>query len=458
MRFSTQLLCLLQVLISFLAASAVICSAAEPLQLSLQEAIRLALLPAGQAQLQLAAETEKVAEIHVQQTRAQTALQVDAGISDRVLRFDLRSIGVDIPQVSPFVANVEFPSVVGPFTVLDSRVRLTKSVLNRSAARQVQAAREAVESAKSQSKGVVSQITSETARAYLSALRAKSEADLATEGVKLSSETVSLANARHDKGLVTGTDVRRANLDLAGARQTLFEAETAYRSAVLQLVAEIGIPLDTKVELTDQPVFRSESPSLADAIQTAFASRSELTVADLDVQTLQLKDRAVAAQALPTLAVFADGGAVTVAPTPSGDNAIVSTPTYTAGFEFRVPILDGHRRAYQSAEIESQIRQANIRRQAVRRQIEVQVRLAFESLEAAGHEVALAQEKSSLAEADSNETRARYDAGEASGVELTEAQARAFRSRHDYILAVYQHELARISLADATGDIVGMKW
>ena len=162
MQFPTRLLCLVLVLITWLAASAGGCVAAEPVKLTLEEAIRLALLPAGQARLELAAEAEKVAEIHVKQTRAATALQVDGGISDRVLRFDLRSIGVDIPQVSPFVSNVQFPAVVGPFTVMDSRVRVTKSVINRAAARQVQAAREEVDSAKTQSKAVAGQITAET--------------------------------------------------------------------------------------------------------------------------------------------------------------------------------------------------------------------------------------------------------------------------------------------------------
>jgi len=458
MLYPVQLPRRLVVSILSLATSAFVCSAAQPLKLSLQEAIRLALLPAGQARLQLAAEAEQVAEIHVKEVRAATALHVDAGISDRVLRFDLRSIGVEIPEVSPFVANVQFPQVVGPFTVLDSQVRVTKSVVNRSAARQVEAARESVESVKTQNKAVAGQITAETARAYLDALRAKSETELAAENVKISEARVSLAGERRANGLVTGSEVRRANLDLDEAREALFTAETAYKGAILQLVALIGIPLDTQVELTDQPTFRKESPNLPEAIQNAFRSRPELAVAGLDVESLRLNERAVEAESLPTLGVFANGGALTVAPTPAGDNSIVSSPTYTAGFEFRVPILDGHRRASQRAEIESQIRQANIRQLAERRQIEVQVRMAFESLEAASRKVDLAAQKAALAEEDLVETRGRYDAGQAGGLELAEAQARTFRSRHDYILAVYQHEAARISLAEASGAVVEIEW
>jgi outer membrane protein TolC len=257
---------------------------------------------------------------------------------------------------------------------------------------------------------------------------------------------------------VTGAEVRRANLELAGARETLFSAQTAYKSALLQLVALIGIPFDTPVELTDQPVYRSQTAGLEEAIQTAFKSRSELAAAELDIQSLRLKERAIAAESLPTLAVFANAGELTVAPTPAGDSSVVTSPTYTAGFEFRVPIRDGGRRASERAAIESQIRQAIVKQQAARRQIELQVRLAFESLEAAARQVDLARQRSSLAADDSDETRARYVAGEASSIELSEAQARMLRSRHDYILSVYQHEAARIALEEATGDIVGMKW
>ncbi len=455
---SILLVCRLLILISTLAASAEICSAAEVLALSLQEAVRLALLPAGQARLQLAAEAEKVAESHVRQARSATALQVDAGIADRVLRFDLRAIGVDIPEVSPFVANVEFPTVVGPFTVLDSRVRAAKSIVNRPAARQVQAARESLESAKTQTKAVASQIAAETARAYLNALRAKSETDLAAENIKFVEGGLSLATERRNSGLAIGSEVRRANLELAEARETLLAAETAYRSGILQLVAMIGVSLDTQVQLTDQPVFRQENSSLTEAIQTAFRSRIELQVADMDAQSLRLHERSIAAQSLPTFGVFADGGAVTVAPTPTGNSTVVATPTYTAGFEFRMPILDGHRRASQREEVESQVRQANIRQLAAKRQIEVQVRLAFEALQAAARQVDVAGQKLSLTQADSAETRGRYDAGEASGVEIAEAQARAYRSRHDYILAVYKHQMSRIALAEATGAIAGLKW
>jgi outer membrane protein len=320
-------------------------TAAEPLQLSFEEAIRMALLPSGQARLQLAAEAEREAESQVKQARAGTGLQLSAGLSDRVLRFDLRSIGIDLPQVSPFVANVALPNVVGPFTVLDSEVHLSKTIVNRSAGRQIEAARESAESVRAQSKSVAAEITAQTAKAYLDALRAKSDVDLAAENVSLSQGRFSLANERRANGLVTGGDVRRANLDVAEARQALFAAQTSYRSAILQLVALIGVPFDTAVELTEQPVYRPEDVSVTASVQAAFRSRPEIGVADLEMESLRLKEQAIAAESRPTLAVFADAGALTVAPTPNNDSAVVSSPTYTAGFEFRLPILDGGRRA-----------------------------------------------------------------------------------------------------------------
>src|SRR3954453_11202061 len=127
----------LAIFIPVLAATVETCAAADVLKLSLREAVRLALLPADQARVQLALEAEKVAESQIRQARAASAFHVDAGMSDRMMRFDLRAIGIDIPEVSPFVANIQFPAVVGPFTVLDSRVRVSKSIVNPAAARQV---------------------------------------------------------------------------------------------------------------------------------------------------------------------------------------------------------------------------------------------------------------------------------------------------------------------------------
>src|SRR5271165_4205965 len=405
---------------SWLGFSVAISTAAEPLRLSFEEAIRLASRAGAQTRLQLAAEAELVAESQLKQVRAQTGLQFNAGLSDRILRFDLRSIGIDFPQVSPFVANVALPNVVGPFTVINSQVHLSKSVVNRSAARQIEAARESAESVKAQSKSVAAEITAQTAKAYLEALRAKSDVDLAAENVSLSQGRLNFASERRANGIVTGGDVRRANLDVAEARQALFAAQTSYRSAILQLVALIGVPFETSVELTEQAVYRPEDISVAASVQAAFRSRPELGATDLEVESLRLKAQAIAAESRPTLAVFADAGALTVAPTPNNDSAIVSSPTYTAGFEFRLPILDGGRRAGQRAEIESQIRQANIREQALRRQIELQVRMAVESLQAAAQQVELARQQSRLAAENSDETQARYAAGEASSIELAD--------------------------------------
>jgi outer membrane protein TolC len=455
---SPGLVCRLLILVPSLTACVQVGAAAEILQLSLREAIRLALDPAGQARLQLAAEAEKIAQIHVKQARSATALQVDAGISDRVLRFDLRDIGVDIPQVSPFVSNVEFPTVVGPFSVLDSRVRANKSIWNKAAARDVAAARESLELAKTQTRAAANQIAAEAARAYLGALEARSEAELAAENVKWAQDRLNLARERRANGLITGMEVRRADLDVAEAQAALLAAQSTYRSALIQLAGVIGIPLDTRVELTEAPEFHNDNPGLEKALQTAFQSRPELEVAAQEAESLRLHERSIAAEALPTLAVFGDAGAVTVAPMPTGETAIISTPVYTAGFDFRVPILDGHRRAGQREEVESQIREANVRQMAARRQIEVEVRVALESLESAARQVELAEERMELAQADSEETRSRYEAREASGVELAEAQARVYRSRHDYIAAVSQHEAARIALAEATGSVADLTW
>ena len=144
-----------------------------------------------------------------------------------------------------------------------------------------------------------------------------------------------------------------------------------------------------------------------------------------------------------------------MAPTPNGDNAVVSSPTYTAGFEFRVPIRDGRTAAPASARKSNRKfdRQSSDNRWRAGKLSASPdgVRIA----RAASQQVDLAH-KGSLAEEDPVRRARDTMRVRPEGSNCRSRRRGMLRSRHDYILAVYQHETARIALAEATGDIVGM--
>ena len=123
------------------------------------------------------------------------------------------------------------------------------------------------------------------------------------------------------------------------------------------------------------------------------------------------------------------------------------------GVSLRVPVFDGGRREGRRGESFSQYRQEQIRTRDLGQQIELQVRVALESLRSAAAEVDAAREGLMLAENELAQAQRRYEAGVGTSVEVTDAQTRLQRARDNQVISLYDHNLARLDLATATGAI-----
>src|SRR5262245_12814069 len=100
--------------------------AADPLPLSLQRAVQIAISSEGSAKIQLAGEQVKVAEERQAQARATLLPNIDGTFSAQNLTRNLQAMGLRLQ--SPF-PGFSIPAFVGPFTVLDARFNGTQSVL-----------------------------------------------------------------------------------------------------------------------------------------------------------------------------------------------------------------------------------------------------------------------------------------------------------------------------------------
>jgi outer membrane protein TolC len=114
---------------------------------------------------------------------------------------------------------------------------------------------------------------------------------------------------------------------------------------------------------------------------------------------------------------FADYGSI-------GPDIAGSRRTYTYGVTLKVPVFDGGRREARRAETLSQYRQEKLRTHDLEDQIELDVRLALNSLSSAANQVQTAREGLSLAENELAQARRRYEAGVTNSIEVTDAQTR----------------------------------
>jgi outer membrane protein TolC len=187
----------------------------------------------------------------------------------------------------------------------------------------------------------------------------------------------------------------------------------------------------------------------AQAVADARANRAELKAQQRREDTARLSYSSAKMARLPSLSAFGNYGSL-------GSSINSSVPTRSIGLSARIPIFDGGRRDARRAETASQYRQEKIRTVDLGDQVELDVRLAIDSLQSAAAQVKAAEEGLTLAETEVAQAQRRYKAGVSNSIEVTDAQTRLQRARDNRIAALFNHNLARIDLGTATGTIQSM--
>jgi outer membrane protein TolC len=420
----------------------------QVLQLSLKQAVEMALAPEGSTRVKLAEEAMKQAEARRLEARAALLPDLEGYLQDQNETNNLKAIGFHFPS-SP-IPGFSIPTFVGPFNVLDVRATLNQNVFDFSSIRRYQASKVAVEAVKADNEGTRDQVTDQVARAYLTGLRAEASLETAKANVELSEALLKLAQSQKAAGTGTGIEITRAEVQLANDNQRMLVAQNDVERAHLQLLKVIGLRLDNRLELMGKleyvPVQNVDSTQ---ALVTARERRAELKAQGQREETAKLSYSATKLERLPTLGAFANYGDL-------GSSIMNATPTRTYGVTLRVPIFDGGRRDARRVESASAYREEKIRTADLRDQIELDVRLALDSLRSADAQVKAAEDGLILAQNELAQAQRRYKAGVTNSIEVTDAQTRLDRARDNRISALYNYNVARIDLGTATGTIQSM--
>src|SRR5271166_4817020 len=224
------------------------------LQLSLKQAVQLALAPEGNTRVKLAEEDLKQATDRANESRAALLPDLEGYVQYQNETNNLQAAGFNFQNVFKAIPGppVTILTFVGPFSVLDARASVNQTVFDFSAIRRYQASKVAIEATKADNEGTHDQVTDQVARAYLAGLRAQASLDTERANVELSESLLRLAQQQKAAGTGTGIEITRAEVQLANDRQALLVAENDVDRTRLQLLKVIGLKLDNPVELTDR--------------------------------------------------------------------------------------------------------------------------------------------------------------------------------------------------------------
>ena len=265
-------------------------------------------------------------------------------------------------------------------------------------------------------------------------------------------------------------EVSRRAQELTVARSNLQLQESLLKNALTRslddaVIAEMPVVPTDRLD-TLPPAEVSELPTL---IESALKNRPELLESDIDLKNRQISRKAARNALLPNIALVGFYGGAGLGgelnPLFQGSNSSSvppdfggalrnsfnnSSPDYFVGLNLNIPIRNRVSKADQYRS-ELEYRQAELRREQLRKQIRIEVRNAQYSLQQSRARVESAQKARDLAIKTFDITKKEQELGAGSSFQTLTAQRDLSLAELDFVTAMTTYQKARVELVRATG-------
>jgi outer membrane protein TolC len=354
-----------------------------------------------------------------------------------VRQVDLKAaFGLAIPGVPP---------IIGPFGNFDSRAYLTQSVFDWGSIERVRSSQAQLESAEFSAKDARELVVLVTVSNYLLVIADESEVESATSQRDTAQALFRQAADQKNSGLASAVDVLRSQVQLQAREQKVISAQNDLAKEKLVLARAIGLPLGQSFEIVTHVPFHKLTPSSLDqAIESAYSSRPDFQSQLNRVRSTELARQAASAERYPSIGTDVDYGL-------SGATPGSSHGTVDAAVTLHIPIFQGGRVHGDVLRADAALTQEKQQLEDLRARIGQQVRDAYLDLTSSAQEVSVENSAVTLATENLEQSRDRFRSGVTDNVEVVQAQDALAIANDAYIASLYSYNLAKVSLAEATG-------
>lgn len=254
-------------------------------------------------------------------------------------------------------------------------------------------------------------------------------------------------------GFAADLDVLRAEVSLENLRPQLIAATNARQLALLNLKRLVNIPLEQPVRLTtplDIPAGAAEEDAPVN-VDRAIETRGAVQAAQRVVAAREQAVRAARSQYLPSIALQAAYGAQAF---PTGLFDFGSTlwrPNGSATLAVQVPIFAGFQRSADVGNAEVQLRQAQLQLAQLREAVALEYQQARGERERARATIAAGQRTVEQAQRVYDLTVLRYEQGQATLIEISDARLALLQARTNLAQALADFHIASAAVRRALG-------
>jgi outer membrane protein TolC len=373
-----------------------------------------------------------------QRVRALSALlpQISGQVRHQTAEISLIQFGFVLPGI---------PVVIGPFSYQEASIGLTEELVNFSALRSYQSAREAERAAKFSYDDARDTVVLAVGAGYYQVVASTARVETARAQLKGSQALEELATNQLRSGLSPLIDQLRSTVQRRTDEQRLAVAEAQLAKDKLSLARLIGLPLGQRFTITTPATYMPwNGPSQEAALAAAYGARNDLKSAEAALRSAELARQAAAAQRLPIFGVNADYDRV-------GKTLGTTDGIYTLAAGLSVPVFNGGRISAAIAQADAQLARRKAEYADFKARVDYEVRSGYLDLQAAETSVQVARDTVDLAQRTLEQARDRFSNGVTNNLEVVLAEEQVAAANENYIASLFAHNFAKLSLLRAMG-------
>jgi len=331
------------------------------------------------------------------------------------------------------------------YSFFDSRLYVSQSLFNWQYINNTRAATQNLASREYTYKDARDLVVLAVGYTYLQAIAAEARVQTAQAQVKTAQSIYDQASDQVKAGTSPAIDALRAKVELQTRQQQLIQAVNDLAIRKLTAARVIGLAPGQDFELTDKSLYQPFVPmTVEEALQRAYASRSDYRAAEADVRAAELSRKAAIAGYLPSLSFDANYGAASQHPS-------TATSVYDVRGTLTIPIFLGGRVHGDVLQADARLRQGRERLENLRAQIDAEVRTALLNLQSSAQQVTVALSNMDLADQTLTQSTDRFSAGVTDSVEVVQSQEAVASAHEQYISSLYSFNYSKIFLARSLG-------
>jgi outer membrane protein TolC len=412
-----------------------------PLRLSLSDAVKRGVVT------NLGIVTSGVSTSIVRAERAQALSQlfpqITASIGATETQINLATYGLN--SLGPAIGISS--SVVGPFSYVQAQANFNWNALSVTNLHNYQAANKVGQASQLSERDTRELVVLAVGGTYLQVISAAARIEAQRVQVKYAQATYDQASTQLTAGTNTRVDLTRSLVQLQSEQEKLLALQGDYDQQRISFARLIGLPQDADVIFTEQLASTDLQPvDEATALRSALEHRWDLRSAKAQMQAAEQTVSAARSERLPSISFNGYYGAI--GPRPDDSHGV-----FVASGTLSIPVFDGGKISADVQQARATLSQRQAEYQDQKAKVEQDVRTALIQLRTALGQVKLAESNRQYARETLAQVNDRFDAGVTNTVEVVQAQQQEASAENDYISGLFSLNLARLTLARATGDV-----